>query len=288
MTENGQTEVIIAIRGTGNGEWKLNFELMPSGNFDLPYSENFSLAADDILSTQQDYLASLVSPVFLITGHSRGAAVANILGARLTDRFKPENVFVYTFATPRTVRGEYPAYSNIFNVVNPADVITYLPLPQWGFERYGIDVELPVERASLLDAAKAAYAARTDCTTDFPMPKGRSEATKQFIDTLASLAPQIQNGFVTRHALNHPGLAEGDEPGMTAGEFLLNIFDGNLLSNSGSSNALSQMTQEFTQADNDLVPILHALNLLSEGGNSDWVSAMHMPACYGAWLSAME
>ena len=140
---DGRTAVLILIRGTGDDEWALNMDVMPSGNYDLPYAENFTLAAQDILDTQAAYLDSLADPVFLVSGHSRGAACANILGKMLTDRYGAQRVYAYTFATPRTVRGEYPAYANTFNVINPTDYITMLPLPQWGFARYGAEVILP-------------------------------------------------------------------------------------------------------------------------------------------------
>ena len=77
---DGRTAVLILIRGTGDDEWALNMDVMPSGNYDLPYAENFTLAAQDILDTQAAYLDSLADPVFLVSGHSRGAACANILG----------------------------------------------------------------------------------------------------------------------------------------------------------------------------------------------------------------
>lgn len=278
LSESGRTEVIIAIRGTGDGEWKLNLDLMPSGNYDLPYAENFSLAAEDILSVHRDYLDSLESPVFLVTGHSRGAAVANILGARLTDIFHAENVYAYTFATPGTVRGEYRAYSNIFNVINPADVITCLPFPQWGFERYGSDILLPVEDASLLDDARRAYGQRADREGPFPSPQGRTAAAQQFIDVLNSLAPQVRDGFTVRHALKHPGIAGPAEEGMTAVEFMAGIFDGNILAEAGSAG----------HPENDFTPVLQTLRMLSENGGYSWISDMHMPAFYGAWLSVMR
>ena len=160
--ESGRKDVIISIRGTGDDEWKLNLDVMPSGRYDLDYAENFFLAAQDILDTHETYLDGLHDAAFLVTGFSRGAAVANVLGASLTDRFGDENVFVYTFATPRTVRGDFASYDNIFNVINPADIITYLPLPQWGFERYGTDIILPVDDAALDEAARAAHRSRTD------------------------------------------------------------------------------------------------------------------------------
>lgn len=279
LNEDGRSEVIIAVRGTGKGEWKLNMDLMPSGDFDLPYAENFAMAAEDILVTHADYLDALTEPVFLVTGHSRGAAVSNVLGARLTDRFGAENVFVYTFATPRTVRGEYPEYDNIFNIINPADLVTYLPFPDWGFERYGIDIVLPVEDASLYEAAREAYSQRSDQTGAFPSSENSIAAVMNMVDSMESLAPDVEDGYTTHHALSHPGKAAGDEPWMTAGSVMLMIFEGSSFTGNSASGALT----ELSMAENDFSPLLMALG--STGGSL--ITNTHMPAVYSAWMTAM-
>ena len=277
--ETGATEVIIAIRGTGSGEWKLNMDLMPSGDYDLPYAENFFLAAEDILTTQADYLSGLSAPVFLVTGHSRGAAVANILGAELTERFGESDVFVYTFATPRTVRGEYKSYRNIFNIINPADLVTCLPLPQWGFERYGVDIELPVGSATLLEAARSAYAARADQYGSFPEVADAISATQRIVDAMAELAPDPASSATVPHALSHPGQASADESGMTANDFMLTLFEGNLFTASGTEGSFSNLPQ----GENDFTPLLLALQSADSGS---WLMGVHMPATYGAWMAA--
>ncbi|MBR3504096.1 MAG: hypothetical protein IKO07_07615 [Clostridia bacterium] len=282
---DGGTAVIIAVRGTGDGEWPLNLDLMPSGDYSLDYAENFFLAADDILATHADYIDALESPVFLLTGHSRGAAVANILGAKLTDRFGAENVFAYTFATPRTVRGDYPAYDNIFNIINPTDIVTYLPFPQWGFERYGVDLVLPIDEAddALIAEAKAAYAARTDQYGPFSVPEGGSAGTLEIVEKMLALAPSLGSDLAVRHAFAHPGAAAEDEDGMTALEFMAAMVDGGLFDRSGEP---SEMLIRLTQAENDFTPLLGSLESMPQAteARASLLSA-HMPGIYGAWMT---
>lgn len=283
MSEDGRTSVIISIRGTGNEEWPLNLELMPSGNYDHNEAENFALAAEDILTTHAAYLDGLVSPEFLITGHSRGAAVANILGARLNDRFGAENVFVYTFATPRTVRGDHPAYGNIFNIINPADVITYVPLPQWGFERYGVDLILPIDDPDMQAAAQTAYRTRADQSRPFSTPEGGSAAAEALVSAMADLVPNLSEDYNIRHALAHPGAAEPEEDGMTAAEFLLLFVNGELFSNDQPTAAMRRLMQ----AENDFTPLLAGIRSQPEMNNA-MVSLLmqHLPGIYGAWMTA--
>ena len=280
--QEGQTEVLIAVRGTGEGEWPLNVELMPGGNYDLDYAENFYLAARDILDTHGEYLRGLEEPLLYVTGHSRGAAVANMLGAELTDGFGPERVRAYTFATPRTVRGQEKAYANIFNVINPADVVTYLPLPQWGFERWGVDIVLPAEDGALAEAAEAAYALRSDKMGEFFYSAGLAGGVRGFIDALAEAMPTVAEAFTVRHALLHPGAAMGKEPGMTGGELLL-MMSGSLLGGQSEENGSAGLRG----VKNDFTPILAALMALQESGEAAHMGMAHMPAMYGAWMTVM-
>ena len=281
---DGHHDVVIAIRGTGEGEWKLNMDLMPSGNYDLPYAENFMLAAEDILTAQSAFLESLVSPVFLVTGHSRGAAVANLLGARLTDDYGKDSVFVYTFATPRTVRAGFPEYENIFNIIHPGDIVTYLPLPQWGFVRCGTDIVLPVTETGLYEAAEKAYLARSDASEPFSMMQADPEQTQQMLAAMASLAPDLTQTYAVPRAFAHPGAASDGEDGITAGEFFLRLMDGTLM----NGTEPSPLMMSLMSAENDFTPFLHALQSTQGSSFSALISGAHLPASYGAWLTAMD
>jgi len=283
----GRDALVIAVRGTGEGEWPLNMELMPGGRYDLEYAENFFLAAQEVLDTLAEQIDGLQNPLFLITGHSRGAAVANILGAKLTDRFGAENVYAYTFATPRTVRGDYPAYGNIFNVINPADLITYLPFPQWGFGRYGVDVTLPVDGASpqLIAQVKEAYDQRADKIGEFAAFPDGSRFTVSFVETMAKAFPTVAESYTVRHALAHPGEAGPEEEGMTGSELLLLLATSTL---GGGGEAQSADLQKLGQGRNDFSAILlHVLSLIS-GPDAAALGISHMPASYGAWMAVTQ
>lgn len=69
---------------------------------------------------------------FVITGFSRGAAVANILAARLIDEKNPiGNIHAYTFACPDTVAtissSTEKNYPCIFNIANVNDIVSWAP-----------------------------------------------------------------------------------------------------------------------------------------------------------------
>jgi len=121
----------------------------------------FNLARDKVLESLRDYLLAtrtdgdvqyrLIdrSPKILITGHSQGAAIANLVTAHLNDctrysekRAKCEfcknlnldqnNIYGYTFATPRVERDidadkQKTDHGNLFNILNNNDVVTWVP-----------------------------------------------------------------------------------------------------------------------------------------------------------------
>ena len=65
---------------------------------------------------------------------------------------RPANVFAYTFATPATTQSSSVSdakYNSIFNIVNVDDVISYIPLSEWNFGRYGITREFDMKASGL-------------------------------------------------------------------------------------------------------------------------------------------
>lgn len=170
VTYNGVTReiVIIPVRGTDATieEWSSNFDvgadtseyksLMSSVTLsDWKNKDNhkgFDVAANRLYKKIneyfEDHIDSRTEKIIYITGHSRGAAIANILAAMYTD--DKYNVVAYTFATPNTTTAENAksyngVYTSIFNLVNENDIVTYLPLEDWGFKKYGKTYKVDVE-----------------------------------------------------------------------------------------------------------------------------------------------
>ncbi|MBQ6478782.1 MAG: hypothetical protein IJI44_05360 [Erysipelotrichaceae bacterium] len=145
--EDGGFE-LIAVGVCGQGymdEWESNFSI-GNGEIHDGFLRSSRLVFDRIFG----YIAGehLEGPFKIwISGFSRAAAISNVTAAMLTDSslFSQENVFAYTFATPRTaVDEEYGRYKNIFNIVGKADPVPNVPFADWGFERYGTTFYTPV------------------------------------------------------------------------------------------------------------------------------------------------
>ena len=174
VTYNGQTKVVVAIwaRGTdakSEEEWCSNFDMGDLERFFDEYDSvsgknprqrnddwtrktnhrGFDVCATRILNYyKNEYYPAYVKPVldanptytltYWITGHSRGAAVGNLMASYLID--EGNELYTYTFAAPNsTANTEASAakYDCIFNLVNSNDFVPMLPMVDWGFTRYG-------------------------------------------------------------------------------------------------------------------------------------------------------
>lgn len=142
--------VCVSVRGFNYGkEWMGNCTVGKSGNH-----ENFSLKAREVYTALCGYLNKYDGEIkVLVTGYSRGGGIANLLSELITENstVKKENLFVYTFCAPRTVeKNSVKKYKNVFNIINSADVVNYLPPEDFGFYRHGIDVDIYSEKADEL------------------------------------------------------------------------------------------------------------------------------------------
>ncbi|MCQ2495658.1 MAG: hypothetical protein MJ131_03595 [Lachnospiraceae bacterium] len=266
-----RTLLVIAIRGTNAGEWFSNFD------FSDTHEDETTIFADNFLSCAQAISVELI-PVFmenpdsliLICGHSRGAAAANLLGMLLNETKGKENIFCYTYATPNTYRGEEERENcdNIFNIINPCDMVTKMPLTGLGYRHIGNDIVL----------------------------YGDPEAVKSLDDSFAtmfSVSPSIKEYYEARHSLLSPGLSED---GMTAYEVMLAV-GASMVRTKTDKNGGVDINELYASLDanpmsatSDLAPLFGELKKLFGGPGSVGMGifAQHMPAVYLQLLGAFE
>lgn len=158
VTYNGETKQVVAvvIRGT-NGtieEWSSNFDMGNRRQFnsfadwqDSNNHKGFDVASNRIMDYLEDYSnkngLNSGNVVFWVTGHSRGAAIANLVSAKLIDQGK--TVFGYTFAAPNTTVSTSAGnaeYRSIFNLVNEDDFVPCVPMTAWNFRRFGVSATI--------------------------------------------------------------------------------------------------------------------------------------------------
>ena len=150
---NNKERIIVVIRGTDGVEWEGNFKIYSESEMnnihegDSHTHNNFSVAAEFLEEEIENYCNKNFNNIdneLIITGHSRGGAVSNLVAKNLTvsQSFLP-TVISYTFATPsvavKTVYNSMESYNNIFNYCRIKDFVPYIPLvnDNWNYWKYG-------------------------------------------------------------------------------------------------------------------------------------------------------
>lgn len=146
-------DIIVVLRGSLKDEWTGNFEITgTSYNSELERHYSFNLAKEFIMPKISEYYSIIDDtnkPInLIITGHSRGAAVANLYAKDATDGTNGipsfNKVTAYTFATPNVAKynSGMENYYNIFNFCFTTDIVPTIPLTQpidgWNYWKYGL------------------------------------------------------------------------------------------------------------------------------------------------------
>lgn len=245
---------VITIRGTSDGEWYSNFDIAGESGSESLYAENFYAATEAIYEAVKPELDKLDNPVIIATGYSRGAACSNLLGLMLNEDFGMENVYVYTFATPNTVRFDAENDENIFNLVNMNDFVTVMPPEVWGFDRAGTDIELRD-------------------------PEYVNTELHMMIMEMLGVCPDIDSFYNDRRAVDAPGLSDD---GVTMFELFMAYAD----LTSGDEALMAQAKQligALSAAQNDFTAFLPMFtNIMTGSGMSQ-----HSPDVYVKLMMAL-
>lgn len=201
-----KTLFLVSVRGSYGSEWLSDFNMGDASDYDMEAidHEGFMRAASEIV----DDLAKRLNKdgggenvALLFCGHSRGAATANLAASYaddMTTGLRPlaqlDSIYCYTFATPGVTQflntGD-PLYDNIFNIMNPSDLVPRLPLASWGYARYGHDLWLPGAGDAAFDEhydeMRAAFKANVGTRSPY-VPEDRARVDK-LVDDLAREIP---------------------------------------------------------------------------------------------------
>lgn len=210
-----QTLVGVIIRGTVGKEWY--------SNFDIGYGEEhagFAACADFVEDKLHMYLVNYgltdQAVTYLVTGYSRGGAVANIVAQRLIEQ-NSGTVRAYTFASPHTTtRANAAQYAGIYNLIREEDFFTYVPLTEWGYRRYGTDISLTSTRTATPDHVQSVF---RDVTGSDYVGFENAQAIEQFTDTAAKMSPTVRDYYERTAAVGDTEMSMHDYM-MLAARFL--------------------------------------------------------------------
>ncbi|MCL2287386.1 MAG: stalk domain-containing protein [Firmicutes bacterium] len=230
--------IFIVIRGTGSVlEWIDNLIVFSTLG---GYHSGFALATSRLQDNLDIYLAryGMLDParnIFLITGHSRGGAVANLVARNLNSNRQfsfGDNLYTYTFASPRVTRNSgtnLARYRNIFNIINRRDMVPRLPRTapskhnpfgsdQWS--RFGIDIAVRMPNSSFAPAPHPAHAMVT-----YQEWLRDSNPDLTYEDFRGISIAEAQNGTVSKLlSWNSPvDIAIYDSQGYLVGEIIDNV-----------------------------------------------------------------
>ena len=208
-----KTLFLVSVRGSYGAEWLSDLNMNFTDGYENIEHEGFMRSANEIVDdlaeriTAEAELEGTDDIALLFCGHSRGAATANIACAyadQMTLGLRPfaplESIYCYTFATPETTLFEGvddPLFDNIFNILNPSDMVPRMPLAAWGYARYGRDLMLPGYGDEGFDEAHEAMGAVFEamCGVESPYVPDDRERVDWLMEDLAQQVPTVEDLF---------------------------------------------------------------------------------------------
>lgn len=271
--------IAVAIRGINyTTEWKSNFDIGAEGDH-----HDFSNAAQIVYDGLKSYIETneykYEKLKLWITGYSRSAAVADILSfyiltgldttyAKLDiDKSK---VFTYTFATPRSLIAEHAeAYTNVFNHISNADLVTYVAPEAYGLYRCGTD-------KVLFKCDKTQYTEHKDTLSVYSdFTKYKISYTSIVDDWLKTFSSEIDlPNFCTHNYYEYAsGKKEDEFPGSEykTEKECIEFFIRKLLNHPGNDGALFRTREEFVNKSQSTVQYFVTLYMNNKDNFSKFI-----------------
>lgn len=286
LAHRGNTLFAI-VRGSVGCEWYSNFDI---GNGDS--HAGFLSAADYVCERIRMYRTENFGTEdnlsLVLTGHSRGGAVANLAAKNFIDQGAFQSVVAYTFASPNTTTrkdASLKKYSSIFNIENPEDFISSIPPAGWGYSKYGRILRFPDYTAQ--DFARL-YPLMQEEFLSLAGYEHRgfergSLDVAEFLVTLNTLSPTV-NDYYTRR-LDSP---TGD---ITLCEYMnktATMLCGENTIRDGMFILTSSFEGDFAPIAEFMLSGLSRENLARGDIMKSAVGCAHTPETYMAWLSVAE
>ena len=170
---NGSSRPLIFVvcKGTTGREWYGNMDITgTSYNSAQKNHASFQAAATGLEKKIGEYIKknNLSNALVVVTGHSRGAAVANLTAYDLTmgkvSGVDKKGVYGYTFACPSTTQNPDTSLKNIYNFCFADDFVPAFPLDAWGYGKHG---ETHTASADYLKSQNSSFKKNIDMIADW-------------------------------------------------------------------------------------------------------------------------
>lgn len=96
---------------------------------------------ENVITYIEDFKDKNFESYFFGCGHSRGGGVMNLVGTMMSDNNKDIKSLFYCYNAPLTTcednEQKLQSYKSIFNLLCKEDLVSRVPLKEWGFKLYG-------------------------------------------------------------------------------------------------------------------------------------------------------
>ena len=145
--QEGINYFLVVIRGTGSFSDFLTDIRAVSDYFQSSMEntmERFRWYLKELLGLEEEKVKQERN-IFFVTGHSMGAAVANLMSYSLEEFADKNDIFTYCFACPSVGVENGEDVTNALNIISDNDPVPLVPLP---VGRYGRDIVFSPESVS--------------------------------------------------------------------------------------------------------------------------------------------